>query len=97
MKIDYGTSKKTKILDEHGSTVVTTTQYRAGIPFTTNQWIIREPIMPSDIKIDTLSHKLQELMDDPNKINPGIALDAKSTDKGTKYYVLLSYTLLEIE
>lgn len=96
-QIQYGNTKKTKIIDGNGSTKETDTTYRAGVAIVTERFNIRERLTSRDIDEATLAHKLKELFDDASKINPGIELETKSNGQTTNHYLVISYTKLNVE
>lgn len=96
-KIQYGSSEKSRVIDGEGTTLTTTTKFHKGNGVATNRLTIRKSIPTSRPSIEELGEMVKDLFYDPDKINPSITIESRVSAQATSYFLLLSYTVLEME
>jgi hypothetical protein len=100
LKIAYGSTERTQILDEQGSTVTTETKFRAGVP----NWPVR---MRYHILHKCSSQRQEheaymlfsnQLVSDKTMLDPAVSIEhTKHGDEAGYYFLKTSYTKLEYD
>lgn len=96
--IDYGSETVTELMDEEGSTMTTTTDYKAGQPKSPKRRKItaRVRVFGRDAEREKYLEFSKELEDNPTWLDPNWSIERSlDGEKNGYYYVIKCYTLLE--
>lgn len=95
-KIQFGSSEKTRVIDEKGTVLTVQSKYHGGKAITTNRLTIRDRIPTSRPTIQELEMIMKDLFYNPDKINPSLSIESHTNERGTAYDLVISYTVLEV-
>lgn len=100
IKIPFGSTEKTKILDEHGSTATTTTKFRSSVvnPPIRTRYTINVRVSNQQEEHEAYLAFSDELARNKSMLDPEWKIEhTKFGDQNGCYYVVKSYTVLSYE